>query len=361
MQHPHGPIAVYGANGHTGRFVIAELARRGLPFVAVARDISGLGPGARQARLDDPAALARALAGCSVVIHCAGPFLDTATPLLEVALRHGVSYLDVTAEQGSAQATFAHHDAAAREAGIAVIPAAGFYGGLADLLATRLAQGRAVDRIAVNIALDHWWPTRGTRDTGVRNQLPRLAVEGGRLVPIPQPPRQRAWDFGGAFGEQPMVELPFSETITLSRHLRPRQLHSWLNTTPRPAGRTSTPCRRRCSSKPRSACARRASPGAVRSRSGRPSPPRRSCRPSPPPTSRWTSRSRRPPWRPDPRPTVRFVHHEEDARPRPARDAHHAPAAPRSRARRARSRSDRSWAPPRSMRVVSTLDARNSP
>jgi hypothetical protein len=47
-----------------------------------------------------------------------------------------------------------------------------------------------------------------------------------------QPPRTRPWDFGGRFGEQPMVELGFSEVITLSQHLRTTSLHSWLNTGP---------------------------------------------------------------------------------------------------------------------------------
>ena len=101
-------VAVYGATGHTGNFVIAELLRRGLPVVAVGRDVSRApaGVAARVAPIDDAAALDRAFAGCSVVINCAGPFLDTATPIIDAALRAGSAYLDVTAEQASARATF---------------------------------------------------------------------------------------------------------------------------------------------------------------------------------------------------------------------------------------------------------------
>lgn len=33
-------VAVYGASGHTGTFVVAELLRRGLDVVAVGRDVS---------------------------------------------------------------------------------------------------------------------------------------------------------------------------------------------------------------------------------------------------------------------------------------------------------------------------------
>jgi len=226
------PIVVYGATGHTGRFVLRELLRRGLPAVAVGRRLAsdGLPPVAqRQAALDDPEALQRALAGCAAVINCAGPFLDTARPLVEAALRAGCHYLDVTAEQLSAQAVLDEFDAPARAAGIAVVPAAGFYGGLADLLASALlaGDGAAAD-LRVGVALSHWWPTTGTRVTGVRNQAPRLVMEGGRLVPLAQPAQTATWPFDEPFGAQPMVELPFSEVVTMARHLPLRSLHSFI-------------------------------------------------------------------------------------------------------------------------------------
>jgi len=225
------PIAVYGARGHTARFVLAELQRRGLPARAVGRRAATLGSGVpmREASIDDPAALAAAFAGCAVVINCAGPFLDTALPVAEAAIRAGAGYIDVTAEQPSAMAVFERLDAPARAAGVAVIPAAGFYGGLADLLATSLLgpQGTA-DALTVAIALDRWWPTAGTRETGTRNTSPRLVVDDGRLVAMPLPAARTSWRFGAPHGEQAMIELPFSETITISRHLRVRSLRAHL-------------------------------------------------------------------------------------------------------------------------------------
>lgn len=225
------PVAVYGAGGHTGRFVIDELRRRDIAAVAVGRRAAALPAGVpgRVAALDDPQALGRAFAGCAVVINCAGPFLDTAAAVAQVAVQAGASYLDVTAEQASAQQTFERFDAAARAAGVAVIPAAGFYGGLADLLATALLgpEGEA-DEVTVAIALDHWWPTEGTRKTGERNRVPRLIVDDHRLVPMPLPARTATWQFGAPHGEQAIVELPFSEVITISHHLRVRSLRAHL-------------------------------------------------------------------------------------------------------------------------------------
>ena len=224
-------IAVYGATGHTGKFVIAELRRRGLPVVAVGRDVSRVPAGvtARAAPIDDAGALDRAFAGCAVVINCAGPFLDTASPVLDAALRAGSAYLDVTAEQASARETFELYDERARVAGVAVIPAAGFYGGLADLLASALVGDRPVDEMTVAIALDHWWPTEGTRKTGERNRVPRVVIENGELVPMTPAATKTSWTFDAPHGVQSMEEMPLSEIITISRHLHVRNLHAYLN------------------------------------------------------------------------------------------------------------------------------------
>lgn len=232
-------IAVVGATGHTGQFVVQEVLRRGLPVVAIGRSAARLNetmpPAAprRVAEVDDPASLEQAFAGCAVVINCAGPFLDTAAPVARAALRAGCHYIDVTAEQPSAQASFAELDAPAREAGRVVIPAAAFYGGLADLLASALAthgdMDGGIDEITVAIALDRWWPTEGTRKTGERNKVPRVVVTNGRLAPLVPSAEVPDWAFSAPLGHQAMIELPFSEIITLAHHLKVDEIRSLLN------------------------------------------------------------------------------------------------------------------------------------
>jgi short subunit dehydrogenase-like uncharacterized protein len=228
-------IAVYGASGHTGQFVVQEARRRGLPVVAIGRSLARLEatlPSAvsrRVAALDNPASLEQAFAGCAVVINCAGPFLDTAAPVAQAALRAGCHYIDVTAEQASAQASFADFDAPARAVARVVIPAAGFYGGLADLLACALASAGTIDEITVAIALDRWWPTIGTRKTGERNNVPRVVVRNGRLAPLTPSAEVSDWAFSPPLGKQRMVEMPFSEIITLTHHLKVGAIRSLLN------------------------------------------------------------------------------------------------------------------------------------
>jgi NAD(P)-dependent dehydrogenase (short-subunit alcohol dehydrogenase family) len=231
-------VAVFGATGHTGRFVVEELMRRGMVPVALARDRHKLaatrfqerGIEMRSAALDDPASLDRALDGVGAVINCAGPFLETADRLARAAVRNGVHYLDVTAEQPSAKATLEKFDGAAREACVFVVPAMGFYGGFADLLATAaIGDWDAVDEIRVGIALDSWHPTQGTRITGERNTAQRMVIRDGELTPLVASGAAISWDFAEPFGSQDMIEVPFSEVVLMANHLNIGQLHGYLS------------------------------------------------------------------------------------------------------------------------------------
>lgn len=234
-------VTVIGAYGHTGRFVVAELGRRGFTPILAGRDAGKLDVlGAehpalarRLISIDDPASLDRALEGALAVLNCAGPFLDTATPVIEAALRARIHYLDVAAEQQATLDVFERHADAARSAGVTVLPSMAFYGGLADLLAT-LAMGdwSQAEAIEVAVALDSWHPTVGTRRTGQRNHYRRRVVSNGRFDLLAEPPPTRDWTFPPPFGTLPMVALPFAETITIARHLRVQELHSYMNLAP---------------------------------------------------------------------------------------------------------------------------------
>jgi saccharopine dehydrogenase-like NADP-dependent oxidoreductase len=242
-------IAVYGAYGHTGRFVVQELRKRGWTPIASGRDaeklraLAAMGIETRAASIDDPAALDRALAGAAAVINCAGPFLDTGAALLEAAIRAGIPYLDLAAEQAAAQAVFEEYGARVRGAKIVAVPAMAFYGALGDLLATAaMGDWKTADEILVAIALDSWHPTDGTRRTGERNTATRVVVSQGKLVPLADPSPERSWDFPAPFGTQDVVAVPLTEIITISRHLQAREVHSFMNLTPlKDLGKADTP------------------------------------------------------------------------------------------------------------------------
>lgn len=234
-------VVVYGAYGHTGRFVVAELRRRGWSPVLSGRDADRLAvfgnayPALEQrpASIDDPAALDRAFAGAVGVINCAGPFLDTAVPVIEAALRARIHYLDVSAEQQAVRNVFDRFAGSAKQAQCVVMPAMAFYGGLADLLASAARHDWPdADSIDIAVALDSWQPTVGTRLTGARNHYRRVVVANSRLEFLADPPPTRQWKFAAPFEIQEMVALPLSEIITISRHVRVAEVHSYMNLQP---------------------------------------------------------------------------------------------------------------------------------
>jgi len=234
-------ITVFGAYGHTGRFVVSELRRREWLPILSGRDAEKLaalgavqgGLDVRPALLEDATSLDRALEGSAAVINCAGPFLDTSAPVISAALRARIPYLDVTAEQPAALTAFERFSDPARAAGVVIMPAVAFYGGLADLLATAaMDDWTAADEIHIAVALDSWHPTPGTRLTGRRNTAQRMIVTNGRLEAVANPPPTRTWEFPPPFGTQEVVALPFTEIITISRHLRSRTVRSYMNLAP---------------------------------------------------------------------------------------------------------------------------------
>ena len=238
MTDTHG-IVVYGAYGHTGRFIVSELRRRGRTPILSGRDGARLNTvdatsrsEVRAASVDDPASLDRALSDAAAVINCAGPFLDTAAPLIDAAIRQGIPYLDVAAEQAAVLDAFERFAKTARDASIAVIPAMAFFGGLADLLATvAMGDWTAADEILIAIALDSWKPTQGTRLTGRRNAGARFYYSNNRLERA-DPPPPRTWEFPMPFGMQEVVGLSFAETITIPQHLQVQEIRTYMNLAP---------------------------------------------------------------------------------------------------------------------------------
>lgn len=234
---PKRNVAVFGALGYTGRFVVAELLRRGIKPIAIARSSAALAAAdwpegkveRRQATIDDLSSLDEALRGGQAVINCAGPFVDTADAVIGAALRGSIHYVDVAAEQLSIAKTLELFDKPARKAGIAVVPSMAYFGGLGDLLATAaMGDWEAADSIDVMVGFDRWHPTQGTRNTIARNSKGNLCVTSGKLAEVSSPPPQRRWNFAEPVGDQDVIELPFAEVLLISRHLKTTELHTYL-------------------------------------------------------------------------------------------------------------------------------------
>jgi saccharopine dehydrogenase-like protein len=226
-------VTVFGAYGHTGRFVVAELRERGFVPVLSGRDagkleaLAAAHPGleTRPASVDDPGSLDRALAGSAAVINCAGPFATTAAPVIEAALRAGIPYVDVAAEIEANADTFAHFADRARAAGAVIVPAMAFFGGLGDLLATAaMGDWTAADEAHVAYGLSSWHPTEGTRVAGQvsrgRRNGQRVRFANGRLEYRTDSPPTLKWSFPDPMGTREVIgEFTMADVVTIPSHL----------------------------------------------------------------------------------------------------------------------------------------------
>ncbi|MBB5923844.1 hypothetical protein FHR81_004917 [Actinoalloteichus hoggarensis] len=235
-------VAVFGAYGHTGRFVVGELLDRGLVPIAVGRDAGRLralaadhpGLDVRQAPVTDAAALDRAFAGAAAVINCAGPFADTAGPVIEAALRAGIAYVDVAAEIEADVDTFARFGDRARAADAVVLPAMAFFGGLGDLLATAAAgDWTAADEVHVAYGLSSWHPTAGTLAAGAVSRRRRdgrgVRYTAGALTYHDDVSSVLDWHFPAPLGVRPVLsEFTMADVVTIPSHLAVPEVRTYL-------------------------------------------------------------------------------------------------------------------------------------
>lgn len=97
-------------------------------------------------------------------------------------------------------------------------------------LTAALDGGSRADEVEVAIGLDRWWPTAGTRATGTRNTATRLVIRDGALTALEAAAPSSTWSYPSPLGDQSVVQMPFSEVITIDRHLDVGELRSYLNT-----------------------------------------------------------------------------------------------------------------------------------
>lgn len=184
---------IYGANGYTGRLIVAEAVSRGHRPVLAGRNTAAVrelaeryGLPARSFDLSNAMTASSALSGVPLVLNCAGPFSQTAAPMLEACLASGAHYLDITGEID----VFAHchaQDARARERGIVVLPGAGFDVVPTDCLAAMLKAELPTASHLVLAFEAGGGPSPGTALTGVEGlgKGGRARIDGQlRRVPL---------------------------------------------------------------------------------------------------------------------------------------------------------------------------------
>ncbi len=215
-----GDLMIYGSYGYTGALIAREAVRRGMRPVLAGRNAEKLAAQAdvlgldyRVFSLDSPQETAKTLADCcGVVLHCAGPFVDTAGPMAEACLRAGVHYLDITGEIDVFE-SLAGLDGRAKAAGVMIMPGVGF-----DVVPTDCLARHLKDRLpgAVRLALafcSNLRPSHGTALTILRHFHKGAVVRrGGKLTPVPGAWKTRTIDFGK--GPRKAITITWGDVAT---------------------------------------------------------------------------------------------------------------------------------------------------
>lgn len=209
---------LYGAYGYTGR-IAAELAvGKNLDVVLAGRNKEALAElggrlslPTRVIGLDDAKQLSAALNDIACVVHMAGPFATTSTPMLNACLTTQTNYVDITGEIEVFEAIWSRKDEIQRT-GITVVPGAGFDVVPTDCLAAYVVSktDRSGSLVIALRGLER--ASRGTLRTAIRQvSKPVLCRRSGAIVALDdQSPR---WiDFGS--GVEPCVPVSWGDVAT---------------------------------------------------------------------------------------------------------------------------------------------------
>lgn len=214
-------LMIYGAAGYTGGMAAEHAASAGLDIVLAGREkerarleaLAGrIGADIRLFSLGDPDAVATGLEDISVLLNAAGPFMNTAEPLMSAAIRAGKHYLDFSAELDTYREALAL-DGRARAAGVMLLPGSGgsvaMLGSLAGHAVARVRNARKI-RIALHVA---GAMSRGSATSASQNIVSEtLHLVDGELV-ARSPEEVRDFDFGSGPQSSFPVTLPDLVTI----------------------------------------------------------------------------------------------------------------------------------------------------
>lgn len=206
---------LYGANGYTGELIAREAVRRGMRPVLAGRNREAIEKLATELEcetrlfdLNKPD-----LSDIKLVLHCAGPFIQTSKPMVDACLAAGVHYLDITGEIGVFESIHARNDEAVAR-GVTLLPGVGFDVVPTDCLAAMLAE-RMPDATHLAIA---FYPkgtslSRGTTKTMLESIGEGGAIrENGKIVRVPMAYDVREVPF--SIGARTAMTIPWGDVAT---------------------------------------------------------------------------------------------------------------------------------------------------
>lgn len=195
---------LYGANGYTAQLIIERANAFGLTPVLAGRRAEKLKPLAekhglsyRVADLGNDTALDAMLKDMPVVLHCAGPFSQTAAPMQRACLRTGTHYLDITGEVAVFEHGTTLHEAALKR-NVMLMSGVGFDVVPTDCVA-RYLHDRLPDATHLQLAFANEGGklSQGTAQTALEGAgRGGLVRQDGRLKSVPYAHKTLSVNFG---------------------------------------------------------------------------------------------------------------------------------------------------------------------
>jgi short subunit dehydrogenase-like uncharacterized protein len=198
-----GRLLIYGATGFTGRLIAQHARDSGIEIILAGRnpvrlqDLSQkLRVPYRVAMLHNLSQLDAALRDIAVMINAAGPFDETACPLVEACQRTGTHYLDVSGELPVFQLLHRYSEQA-QARGVMIMPGTGFVVVASDCLAAHVA-ARMPQARHLRLALSRTdLVSRGSLATMLRLTRECVSIRrDGDLCAVGVGTLERTFDFG---------------------------------------------------------------------------------------------------------------------------------------------------------------------
>ena len=184
---------IYGCYGYTGRLISEMAAKAGMKPVLSGRDEQKVAEFARSLNLDHIAfgldneqTVADKINDFKVVLHCAGPFVYTATIMANACIKAKTHYLDITGEYQVFERIFKLNDAAL-QAGVMLMPGVGFDVVPTDCLSLYLSEKLgSVQSLDLALYMQGGKLSHGTAITIAENLGEACVIRrDGKLVKVP--------------------------------------------------------------------------------------------------------------------------------------------------------------------------------
>ena len=213
-------ILIYGANGYTGRLITKQAVNENLVVEIAGRNSSAISELAKQYQikyhiiaLNQATQLKDLLKEFETVIHCAGPFSETAQPMVEACIAAQTNYLDITGEISVFEMIMRQHEAA-KSAEVALIPGVGFDVVPTDCLTAYVFE-KMPDAESLELAFvgSKTGLSRGTAVTMVKN-MPKGGYirKNGRITKVPLAYEVKEIEF--PHKKQWCMTIPWGDLIT---------------------------------------------------------------------------------------------------------------------------------------------------